>query len=453
MQNPSLSPRFDPDFDPSVIATDRAALRDVPATTMSLLGYPTTGQCYAAIYALAYRIIRLKGNRKRPSAQYIAALGAAVADMLCSVSFDPPKACFRPMSTASFTGAYIGEQPFRRVLSDLTIAEFVRVEPGKAAFRGDPGVVTRIWPTVRLTDFMATHGVTTRDQMDHFGFVPLHEVTAPLRVRASCRYTLTYEKLTGRIMPVDYAHPRAARYAEDVRRINAFAARQTFSHTDEMVFFRGFNQGDDPAFDYNMGGRLYCVGGGYQGWSQYKKKATDPERSVILINEEPTIEVDISSSHIMIAHGTLGVPLPKRHDLYEIDGIPRVIVKQYVTALLGAGKVPERWASEHILEYDENDRRKLSRDYPIKAVEAKALKAIPVLNAVLEARMTWAHLQFAESEIIINAVSGLIKGKGIMTLPVHDSLILPESKSKVVTSCLTESFYNNSGIYPRVSTK
>jgi hypothetical protein len=66
----------------------------------------------------------------------------------------------------------------------------------------------------------------------------------------------------------------------------------------------------------------------------------------IAIGGEPVAELDIAASHLTLLHGLLGLPAPQG-DPYEVEGLPRDVVKGWVTATIGKGSpVLRRWAKQ-----------------------------------------------------------------------------------------------------------
>lgn len=302
------------------LSAHNLGLRSQPSVTMSLLATAKTPACQEAIQALTQRIFEGLGRKQRPSREYVEALAAMIADLLKGMSYSPVRPCFRRMAANSFSQKVVGYHAFIRALKDLERHKFVRRASGEASFQGKVGTVTRIIPTVRLSDFLTGYGITPANRHDHFHIPKAFKSHEPIALKAGRTFNRNWKKMPGKPLPVSYSNPRAAKYAEQVTSINAFLADQTFSFGEEPVLFRGFNQGDDPSSDYNKGGRLNCYGGGYQQLSKEK-------RATITINGLPTAEIDISACHITIAHGFCGVALPNRSDLYDIEDIPRDIVK------------------------------------------------------------------------------------------------------------------------------
>lgn len=116
-------------------------LRDKPTAPMRLTSRPRSESAMNAIDTLARQIIELRGNRKKPSDQYMLALGTAVAELVRAASYDPARPCFRPMDANTFTpldpdaskADTVGYQPFKRVINDMQRNGFVRIDAGNVA--------------------------------------------------------------------------------------------------------------------------------------------------------------------------------------------------------------------------------------------------------------------------------------------------------------------------------
>lgn len=412
------------------------------AVLMTLGATPNSPECKAIITTLANELYAGVGRRVQPTPKYVHAMGAAVADLLKAASYEPQRSCYRPMGVADFVNQPIGYRPFKRALGDLMTAKYVQVEPGY----GDPtgrsaGKVTRIAPTPKLLAFLATSGITPANHSAHF--------TPPVRP-ASVKHPITLKtaatsdrgrRTDGRPMPFDSTGAKVSAFAQQVNEINAYLAKQVIEGGDHHGFQRQFNQGDTPGFDWNKGGRLYSIGGGYQN---------DPkeQRRNIIINGEPTIELDLQASHLTILHAKAGVPLPTP-DPYTMPGLPRHIVKMFVTMTLGYNNFQRSWsrkAKERYAEYHTGGE--LQREYPIAKVRALVLDNIPLLKGWPDSPIRWGDLQFIESSAVVDATHGLCTRWGIPTLPVHDSIIVPVQYKGMAQLRLSRHFEQHAGAKP-----
>jgi hypothetical protein len=140
---------------------------------------------------------------------------------------------------------------------------------------------------------------------------------------------------------------------------------------------------------------------------------------------------------------------PTDRDPYEINGIPRAIVKSWILRLFGAGKLPKKWTPGVCRDYaEETGGRKLGKDYPIREVGEAILSRYQALRRVEEGGIDCFDLMFLESEIIIQAVLTLLRQHGIPCLPVHDSLIVPQDSVGVSLEVLRDAFEAKAGARP-----
>ncbi len=335
--------------------------------------------------------------------------------------------------------------PFTKALFDLINGGFVTMMKGKGALGKNPGVTTRIWSTPKFTDHFATAGIMVGNWRSHFDRAFDPTKVPPLRLKARSIRKGGW-KLDGRRMEVDFTNPLAAALAEPVRQINAFVAKQDISGAGDVAFFRTFNCGDDRRFGWNMGGRLCCVGGGYQSM----KKA---QRPLIRINGEDTAELDISGSHLTILYALRGMPLPEGDDPYAGTSLPRHVIKAFVNMTLGHARFHSRWPAEVKERYKEDWNGDLQKDYSIRLVKERVIECLPIMADWPECLITWADLQYTESCIVTAAVHRLAYERDICTLPLHDSLIFPVSKIDIVEQYLSQCFYEYTGLSPNLKIK
>ena len=90
----------------------------------------------------------------------------------------------------------------------------------------------------------------------------------------------------------------------EVKEINDFLFKQKLSGGVFTGFQRIFNEGNRRDFDWNMGGRLYCLGD--DNYQMMKKEA----RLNMKINGRRVAEVDINANWLTILHALLGAPCP-----------------------------------------------------------------------------------------------------------------------------------------------
>jgi hypothetical protein len=253
--------------------------------------------------------------------------------------------------------------------------------------------------------------------------------------------------------------------AQEVNEINTFFSKQDIQPSHSLYAFRRiFSLGDSPSFNWNKGGRLYAMG----GYQQMKNE----ERTTITINGEAVVEIDVRASHLTILHGLKGIPLPAI-DPYEGSGYPRFVTKSWVAMTLGHNKRPGYQWSDTAKETYAKKRcgvRKiptvgsglckstcgekcLQFYYPMSKVGPKIAAHFPILDDWETSPWRWGDFQFLESQAVIGAVHELAMVHGIPALPVHDSLIVPESHQSKAEQVLSDMFYNHVGVRPVLTVK
>ena len=135
-------------------------------------------------------------------------------------------------------------------------------------------------------------------------------------------------------VPIRAGDAEGARLSNQVSRFNEWVAEHDVRGCLPPRFTRVFTG------SWMLGGRWYAEGreGVYQ-------RMSEAERLAIAINGEPVAEADVRASHLSIMHGLLGRALPDLEDFYQFPGVPRAVIKAWITATLGKGSPVVRWAA------------------------------------------------------------------------------------------------------------
>ena len=227
------------------------------------------------------------------------------------------------------------------------------------------------------------------------------------------------QKFSGRTIKYERTeHTKAIK--KQLGAVNIFLMDQSYFGFEFYGLRRIFNEGDRPDFNWNMGGRLYAL---FQNNYQTLKKA---ERLKLKINEEAVAEVDINASFLRILHGLRGFSLPDGEDIYQIDSLDRSIVKAWITSTLGFTKFHRGWPQFTLETMSKTGlARKDIPSYP--SITPLILERFPVLEDWGTCGIRWSHLMFEESEAVIQTMVAL-QNERIPSLPVHDSIIVPQSQ-------------------------
>ncbi|GAA5064315.1 hypothetical protein N0B44_06035 [Roseibacterium beibuensis] len=142
---------------------------------------------------------------------------------------------------------------------------WVEVYPGFRHYgEFDGGVTVEIAKARRLRATQSFLGLAEEHQI--YPDTPIqhfrkdHAVTSPVEVKTSSIRNARGKKVSKKMKPPQ--SPKLRMAMEQVREINAFMEQHSFSLEQVPQFKRVFNKGDEPSFDYDLGGRLYCIAAG-----------------------------------------------------------------------------------------------------------------------------------------------------------------------------------------------
>lgn len=376
-------------------------------------------------------------------------LGAFLGDLIAHASNEDAEGyMYRSRNRALFSKTLCSSRTYDRLRELWLAMGWVARQPGFAVredFAGESYIAhkkaERLRATHRLLELALSFGVTPQNAKRHF--LKEHQISWPIEVKTKSVRNNMGQKVSKRMrLPqVDGLEDKL----EQIRNLNAFYEQHEFNLPDVPCLKRTFNNGDDPEFRYDLGGRLYCTSkAGYQSM----RKA---ERRTITINGEPTSEVDVSGSFPFILHNALNAPLPKMDDIYEIEGIERDVVKKIVVTRMGSEDWPKRWPQDFAEEYQAATGRKLQNRYTLKKVVAAVKEHLPILDELDQRAMGWAKLQYLESEAILMAIDTLKEDYGAVALPIHDSIIVPTRFVDQAITALKEAYCSCFGSSPKVT--
>ena len=369
---------------------------------------------------------RKRGRRGQKREQFESAVTAVLADLL-RYSNERPSMTYRTVSPNSFTDSLVSYRNFTSIMRSFRALGLI--EPPIRGFYDRSqipmGRATRFKPTPYLLTICSEWGVVPGDHKEHFAEAAPPD---PIVLRAS-------KKQSGRpassrrdikFEPTD----KSLRFAAEVEEINEFVSQFEIEGANHAGFRRIFNQGDSEGFDWNKGGRLYGVGEeGYQ-------LLHEDERAQIRLNGEPVVEVDIRASHLTIVYELMDQRLDLADDPYEIEGFPRVVIKKWITMTFGYNKLHQDWPRDSKEKLAEKGITELQKACPIAVVRSAVFKCHPIIQDWLDSPYDCFDLMFIESEKIIKAMLALKRDHGVISLPVHDSLIISRQNESLARAKL-----------------
>lgn len=375
------------------------------------------------------------------------------------------------MSTSSFTGKNVGHKPFKAAIDGLVSAGHIKfINSLKPAVGSvfDPAMATRFQGETKFFNLAEKHGIVPNEWDQHFESLPMpSSVPNPIILRTDSPFVdggmKGKVKKRSENMKVDPADPFVIKEVKRINEINAYLSKQDIKPVHQVQGFqRIFSNGNIPGFNWDAGGRLYAIGGGYQ-------QDSSADRLKMTINGEAVAEIDIRASHLTILHALKKVPMPNG-DPYDRPGIPRFVVKSWVAMALGHDKLPgNKWSDTAKSAYakkvcdfrKENEKQGelcrtvckgkcLQEKYPMSKIGPEIAKFFPILADWSTSLWRWSDFQFMESQAIIETVHTLATAHGIPALPVHDSIIVPVSKAELAKAVLSDAFATCVGITPEL---
>jgi hypothetical protein len=231
-----------------------------------------------------------------------------------------------------------------------------------------------------------------------------------------------------------------AAVAAEVENWNAFAATVAVTGCRPPRWFRSFGP------SVLLGGRWWAAGA-----ANYQTMP-EPDRLAIRIGGEAVAEVDVKAAALSILHGLLGLSMPEG-DPYAIEGAERAAVKAWIVATIGLGKPMQRWRSDAAEELHTVNPRQLGdlicRRYPFMRNPTAAVAGPAGLAALAPyappERLLVHRLMAIEAAAITGAMRALRERYGALSLPVHDSLIVPAALAEEAAAALVAEFQTVAG--------
>ena len=436
--------------DPSETTTDLSAFLDL-ASPLEITSRAQTPQAVALVERLAQTVMDFEDlDRERPRGpierqKVLDATGTIIGGVLRAWGRDRARPVALARSNKALGNVPGGRKAVQAVVDVLVKVRFLAFKPA-VRWKVDYGFkviyaakMSRVWPTTALLKLATDGGLEPKTI--RAAFLAPQPTEAP-KVDETVR--VKGVKVRGQkeapTLPLETLAD-APRLVAEVADWNAFAATVSVEGCRAPRWFRVF--GPDVA----LGGRWYAA-----GWPHYQNMNGD-ERLGIRIGGQPVIEADVKAAHLSIMHGLLGLPV-SGGDPYEIGTESRAAVKAWIVATLGKGSPVVRWAADVSPAVKAHDAKRLGeaicRRYPFLRDPSKAVAEAAGLNRLATRwgtpkRLLPHRLMGIEASAITRAMRDLRARLGVLSLPVHDSLIVPVRAAELVRGVLVEAFRTEAG--------
>jgi hypothetical protein len=408
-----------------------------------LTGGPVSDQGRAVVARLHKEITaheREAGLRKyargKTVAQFDKAIGAFAADLLLAQTHKKAKGWIqRSLRVESFDSGPVTRTQGLAVVDSLVALGLMNHVKGYAKMCAF-GVLEYISPKLSATPAMLKLveecGVAGGEAGEHFTLGAPKDLVI---VKGASVYD-GHKKIKGKVLKLD-APPHLR---SEVQELNDFLGGFTLGHGTHRGFFRGYNNGDRPGFNFDRGGRFYSA-----GEDSYQNLPSD-ERLKLTINGEAVAEVDVRASFITILYAMHQLAFDA--DPYVIAGLGvegRPAVKMFVAATIGNGAPITKWSKKQAKDFFDDTGLKLSKRWPLPDVAQRTLKKHPLLRSLDDPikgrKRDWSDLMWIESEAIRATMLDLKRNYEVPSYPVHDSLIVPKSKAGQAAKQLTAHYF------------
>jgi hypothetical protein len=419
------------------------------APMMALNTRATSGEAKKLVSAISHLLQQSEQRKRRRKAKDQAALDLGielvVSDLLSTLASKRSSWVYRSLFRQSFTDEPIGADTFNsiiRLMQDNDLLETHKggnltnlfYNPSTASKAYYPGLASRFRPKEDLVTLASSFGINASNYPDHF-LVSLPRKPVRLRAAKGDFHSRMDRGPVIRFEKTDQTNL----ITNQVQRLNEYLIDHSLEGGTFIGYIRGFNEGNHPDFNWDRGGRLYAVGG--QSYQQLKKA----ERLKMRIDGKPVGEIDINASFLRIFHSLVNQSLPERDDPYQIEGLPREVVKSWVTATFGHDKFHKSWP-RGINKRLRDDGIDTSKGMAMSKVQERVVAAIPSFELWNPEEHRWPRLMFMESEQMIASMERLRDNHDIPAFSIHDSVIVPEDAVDVATSVLRESFEGHFGL-------
>ena len=414
------------------------------ARYMALDRYPVTDLANDLCRTVGDYLIntdRKRKNRRSKEAleKYQRATGAVITDLMLGFRREKSPLSYRTLSPATFTDGPVSYRNFKSIIDTLEGLGLV-FKAAQGFYKREiisSGQATRYGINTLLLEIAADFKITPTNIDKHFACelprTPL--VLHSAKERHDWRHSLSrYRLFTGkkrvRFEPTDQTRKLEA----EVTELNEFFSGFKLEGGTHRGYRRIFNLGSEVGYRWNKGGRLYSAG------EENYQMLPAAERAQMRINGELVKELDIRASFLTILYAQRCQSLDLSTDPYQIEGIPRDVVKQWVVMTLGHDRYHRSWPKAFKDKFFAEEGTELQKVHPIKKVRAAVINKHPVIAKSQNHPSDIFDLMYLESEAMVRAMLQLKRVYGIPSLTVHDSILVRGRDVCAAAEVLSRSF-------------
>ncbi|MBV7381170.1 hypothetical protein [Maritimibacter dapengensis] len=358
--------------------------------------------------------------------------------------------CWHPKGSGYFADTLASKRQFDALISVWTWQGLLEHHNGfqieeefdEGQMRDGQRWASRYRARSSLLEMAKAHGITPENVGEHYEKNLSGRSPVELRARKRGKRKGT----RGRRMRINRKDPKPVAFAQDVQELNVFLATQRFTNCETPNLVRIFNDGNQAGFDWNRGGRHVIRG------SESVQSMKRELRADVKIDGSKTAEVDFGSSQLTLAYALAGETIPEG-DLYDIQGVPRLVVKRVVVAYIGKGSAPTQWPDHLKAEFREQYDKDLTKQFVLKRVVSLIEQKHPVLKRLGGLGLEINYLQFVESEIISSAMLDLMRVSEVPSVPIHDCLLVKKKDVQKTKEAMSTAFCDQVGVKPTLSVK
>ena len=318
---------------------------------------------------------------------------------------------------------------------------------GDGVRKGNP---SRLWPCDCLEAMAVEHGVRMEAIEQHW---KIPEAGRTTQAYVDAAHVIQGIKSGNRDWTPPPSTPEQKRLNDAMREqvvaLNDHVRSATFEGQFVFpVFARKFSR------DMRLGGRIYAIGG-RDTYQTIKRR----DRAAMRINDERVIEVDVKASQFSILLRLLDAGLVVPEDPYALTGLDRAVVKVFCVQSFGSGHLMTRWGDN-----TEAHIRKAVKASAVRHALLARYECLADFTSILPADLrrhpppkgvAWAagqHLVYLES-IAIAAALQEVMDQGVVALPLHDALLVPESRVEMAATALDRAYQTHLDLVPRIKPK